>query len=345
MESEFNKVVYAEYSMDLLNVRLQSSSGGAFYSIAKLILEKDGIVFGVILDKNRMIARYSDTDHHSINEIMRSKYIAAELGNTFLRVEEELKNNRLVLFSGTPCVVAGLKNYIQKKCKDKEENLLLVDFLCAGVPSPKVFASYLETLEKKYKDRVCDVLFRSKAYGWNCYCMKVIFKSGRIYAEPYIKDSYISGFIELLFNRPSCYKCKFREKKCSDITVSDFWNVDKILPEWSKNNFGISAVFVNTKKGEYWLMKQKNVMLHKLDEDASKLAYQHLNTSNVIVKRNLFMHTWLEEGYHSAVKKYCNIYMKKSVKERLGQLKYYLKLKMRYWHMRMLTNGKRQRIS
>ncbi|MEE0919132.1 MAG: Coenzyme F420 hydrogenase/dehydrogenase, beta subunit C-terminal domain [Lachnospiraceae bacterium] len=334
------KAAYAEYALDLKEVRLKSSSGGAFNRIAHEILNNNGIVYGVKFDKIKKTAVYSNTDVDSLFDLMRSKYVCAEVGNVFKEVEKQLNEGRMVLFSGTPCTVAGMRKYAQMKCKDKIENLLLVDFLCEGAPSSKVFQDYLTGLEHKYKGNVIDVQFRSKAFGWSNHCMKVVFDNGKEYVRPYIDDTYISTFVELLFNRPVCYKCMFRQEKMSDITLCDFWKVKQVLPEWIDGNYGISAVFANTEKGNDWILKQQNVKIQKLSDEQMKYALQNLNTEKEYIKRNEFMDTWKSKGYSSAIKKHAEIGKPKGCIKRLKWCKHYLKLLKYRKNMRDLLDVK-----
>lgn len=333
--------VYAEYAKDIKNVRLKSSSGGAFNRIANRVLEQGGIVYGVIFDSDLKKARYSNTDVLPLEKLMRSKYIAAEIGDTFRQVEEQLKSGRFVLFSGTPCVVAGMKKYIHMKYPISEDRLLLVDFLCEGVPSPEIFVSYIEELESKYKDKVVDVQFRSKAFGWTPHCMKVIFASGKEYIKPYFRDSYISTFIELLFNRPVCYQCAFRENKESDITLADFWRIREILPEWANDNLGVSAVFANTEKGDKWILQQKEVTLKKLSDVDCEFAKQHLETEAIYEKRNKFFETWMCEGYAAAIKKHSKFGKRVPLLKRMKQIKFSFKLLKVQRKKKKLIDGKR----
>lgn len=332
--------IYAEYAKDLKDIRLRSSSGGAFNRLANAVLNEGGIVFGVVYDKNTKSAQYSNTDDSALEDLMRSKYLSVKMNDTFKRVIDELTKGRLVLFSGSPCTIAGLKKLIEIKYTKYIDNIILVDFLCEGVPSNDVFKMYINDLERKYKSKSKDVIFRSKSFGWKSHCMKIVFESGKEYVEPYIKDTYINAFIELLFNRPSCYDCQYRDTKVSDITLSDFWKVGKVLPDLGQNKFGVSAVFANTKKGDIWINKQKDVRLIELEEQDFEYARQKVDTIGAINKRNLFMNEFIENGYMSAIKKYSKIGRKKTLIEELKTYKHYLKLLKIKQEMRHISNGK-----
>lgn len=332
--NEFIRKIYAAYAKDLHGIRLKSSSGGIFAVLAQNIIEKNGIVYGVIFDHENQIVRYSNTDEVDLIELMRSKYVAAEMGDVYSDVLKQLDSGRLVMFAGTPCGVAGLKKLVQIKFKKIPEQLLLVDFLCEGVPSPQVFSEYIKGLEKKYREKVVDVIFRSKEYGWNIYCMKVVFQSGKTYIRPHILDTYMDAFImDLLFNRPCCYECQFRINKESDITLADFWKADKVVPEWTKENFGVSAVFLNSQKGKDAFKTQNECDVIELSVHQEQFAEQHLETQEVYEKRNKFFEYFISYGYDSAITKFASLKQKKSFIERLKKVKYILKLHK--WHKEM----------
>lgn len=337
--NKFVRKIYAAYAKDLKGVRLKSSSGGIFALLAQNIIKEKGIVYGVIFDKQNQIVRYSNTDEVDLAELMRSKYVAAEMGNVYADVLKQLECGRKVMFVGTPCGVAGLKKLVEIKFKKIPKQLLLVDFLCEGVPSPQIFIEYIKGLENKYGEKVVDVNFRSKEYGWNIYCMKVVFQSGKTYIRPHILDTYMDSFImDLLFNRPCCYECQFRIKKQSDITLGDFWKADKVVPEWTKENFGVSAVFVNSQKGIDIFKNCYECDVIELAKHEEVFAEQHLETQEVYEKRNKFFEHFIRCGYDSAINEFASLKQKKSIIERLKKIKYILKLQKWHKEMRKILN-------
>ncbi|MBR2280852.1 MAG: Coenzyme F420 hydrogenase/dehydrogenase, beta subunit C-terminal domain [Ruminococcus sp.] len=296
---------YYGYSKDEDNVRGKSSSGGLFFELANAVLKNGGVVFGSRYNPEKMRAEHCSTEDVPLEELLRSKYIDSYLGDTFLRVEEFLKQGREVLFCGTPCQAAGLAMLRNNKLKKYSDNLYIVDFLCEGVPSDNVFKQYVEELEKEYKKKVTDVNFRSKYYGWKTHCMKITFEDSSVCVRPSFADSYMHTFImDLVMNRPSCYNCKFRQDKLSDITIGDFWKVDEIEKGFSENK-GVSAIFVNNPKGKKLLDSVSDTLVIKeLNRKNTADMLQFLDLSTYENKRNEFYKTFLSKGYAEAIKTY-----------------------------------------
>lgn len=157
-----------------------------------------------------------------------------------------------MLFSGTPCQIAGLKQYLNKEY----ENLLTVDFICHGVPSNALWQSYVKYKEKLNDSKVTAAFFRDKSYGWKNFSMKIEFESGDSKIERVHEDLYLKSFLSNIFLRPSCYNCRFKaDNYLSDITLADFWGINKINPAINDDK-GLSLVVANTAKADEQL---KNV--------------------------------------------------------------------------------------
>lgn len=303
---KFEESYYFGYASDEL--RKKSSSGGIFGALAQKTIEDGGIVFGAIFDATTQRIVYSNSDEVDLFKLMRSKYVQADLGNSFSLVENNLENHRKVLFAGTPCYVAGLKNYIQFKCPEFLENLILVDFLCEGVPSPKVFTEYQKYLEKKYKSTIKDISFRSKKYGWRLHCMNVHFESQKEYTKIWWDDLYMQAFLrEMILNRPCCYQCKFREDKVSDITLGDFWAIERYDSRFVDNR-GTSIVTVRTEKGQKFFDTIQFDGVYNLPANKISLAHQDLSkTGSYIHRRNMFYKDLEHMSFEEAAKKYCEL--------------------------------------
>lgn len=221
------------------NIRLQSSSGGIFTLIAEQVLQKNGVVFGACFDEQwNVIHRYTETKE-GLSRFRGSKYVQSYIGNSFLQAKQFLDEGRKVLFSGTPCQIAGLKNFLRKPY----QNLLTVDVVCHGVPSPKVWQKYLhESVCKAYHirrglsfslaDTIMKINFRSKEKGWKTYHVRIEYQNGKNDSIPAVKNTYIQAFLSDLSLRPSCYACSAKLHHVqSDITLADFWGIDQLHPE------------------------------------------------------------------------------------------------------------------
>ena len=263
--------VFAAYNKDE-EIREQSSSGGIFTLLAEETIKKDGVVFGVKFNKDWMPEfGYAETVE-DIAPFRGSKYVQAIVGNAYKQAEEFLKAGREVLFSGTPCQIAGLKRYLRKEYS----NLLTVDIICHGVPSPKVWEMYLKdtcskllksTPDEKiqsvspvgetYKSCIEAISFRSKITGWKKYSflLKQNFstcdeKNTFVFTEQFGKNNFMRAFLSDTILRPSCYACPAKQGKShSDITIADFWGIDIADPTFDDDK-GCGAIFINTFKGE-----------------------------------------------------------------------------------------------
>lgn len=229
------------------DVLLQSSSGGVFFELARYIIEqKNGVVFGARYDIEKNVVFDYAEDINKAKCFCGSKYIQANNENMFKKAKNFLDAGRVVLFSGTPCQVAGLKSFLLKDYA----NLYTCDFVCAGVPSELVFNSLKEAYEKKYHSKITNITFRNKKYGWAYSSfMTLYFENGKKKDILQSDSDYSVLFSSLTIMRPSCYECKFRELNShSDIKMSDFWNV-KDAKQGVYDFNGVSQVVVATDKG------------------------------------------------------------------------------------------------
>lgn len=211
-----------------------SSSGGAFYALASLILEQGGIVFGCFYDIRRKKAYLADTDHVDLKDLLTSKYVESYIGFGFKRVKAQLETGRKVLFCGTPCQAAGLVYFL----KGSYENLLIVDFTCGAVAAQTYLRDYLVKLEQKYKSKITKLSFRDKYYGWGQYCFLVHFKNGRIYRKTAMADPYFFCFLRSSMQRLSCHGCRFSDRHFSDVVLADFWKCDDFAMNQNRNRDG-----------------------------------------------------------------------------------------------------------
>lgn len=319
------KYLYGYTKQD--DIRRKSSSGGLFYELSQVILEDGGVVFGACYDKEMHQVVHKSTEETSIENMLKSKYVESKLGDTYKKIETYLKDGKKVLFCGTPCQAAGLYNLKEKKWSRYKNQLFILDFLCEGVPSYKIFQEYIKDSENKSEKEIETIEFRSKSYGWNVYCMKIQYKDGTSRIIPSFSDSYMHTFImDLTMNRRSCYACPFREKKYSDVTIGDFWkvsNVDKSCVD----NKGVSAIFVNSEAGNILIEKaRKNLYIKELEDRDILQMEQHLDTSLYLDKRNNFYTEFLSNGYNSAIRKYSTYFQNRGIVDKLKLIKRWTKL-------------------
>lgn len=234
-----------------LKIRLQSSSGGAFFQIASYVINSGGVVFGVRFDNKWDVVHWHTDIQEDIQYFQGSKYVQSYVGNSFEDCRRFLRQGTLVLFSGTPCQIAGLKNYLGKEY----ENLITVDTICHAVPSPKVWKKFLAEICSQltiYFSDIRKINFRDKSNGWATYQFSVDYlKNGekQNYHDRFVANPYGKLFLQHLSIRPSCSNCPAKEGKShSDITLGDFWGVDKVKPEINDNQ-GVGLILVNSAKG------------------------------------------------------------------------------------------------
>lgn len=238
--------VYAAYAKDT-NLRINSSSGGMFSLLANHILEENGVIYGVRMDDDCYGASYERiTDINDLHLLRGSKYLQAKIGNTFKDVKNDLEAKLIVLFTGTGCYINGLKTFLKKDY----ENLICVDVVCHGTPSPKLWRKYVEYREMQNQSKMIYASFRNKEkHGWDGFEMKEIDET---YKEVWISrhiDPYFSMFVKNICLRPSCFSCTAKYYKLSDITIADFWGIDTVAPEMN-DDMGVSLVITRTEKGQ-----------------------------------------------------------------------------------------------
>ncbi|MBQ8479039.1 MAG: Coenzyme F420 hydrogenase/dehydrogenase, beta subunit C-terminal domain [Akkermansia sp.] len=235
---------YGGWNKDV-DIHLSSSSGGVFTALAVKVIEQGGVVFGVVW-KDKLTAVFEKTDSEDGLARMRgSKYTPAVPGNVYRDVRNELKNGRQVLFSGTPCQVHALKKYLRKDY----ENLLTVDIVCHGVPSHLILERYIEEEEEKTGKEIDYVSFRDKPEGWLRYHVTRHYTDGGLQSEALGTDMYMRMFLSDKALNHVCYNCPYAHiPRQGDITLGDYWGVEKLHPEWPIDK-GVSSILANTSKG------------------------------------------------------------------------------------------------
>lgn len=308
----------------------KSSSGGMFAELARYVLSQNGVVFGCTMER---VEDGFDVKHiyieneNNLYRLQGSKYVQSKIGNTLKQAKEFLEQGRFVLFSGTPCQIAGLKAFLKNQ---SYENLLTVDLSCTGTPSLKMFNAYIKFLEDKYKQKIINFEFRNKKkMGWCCGNALITFESGK-QKVIYNSSSYLNLFINGGIHRESCYNCQFTGlNRVSDMTIADCWGIEVEYPKFLKQNGGsfikdrgISLVLINTQKGEK-IFDEIKENLYVEDIDIIKLKKYNGPLRYPIVKNTIsrkYLPTYEKNGYKE---------MDKQFKKNLGWKYYYYKIKER----------------
>lgn len=235
---------------------LSSSSGGLFIVIARKVIADGGVVFGARFDDDwNVVHSYAETEE-DLRPFMTSKYVQSRIGKTYSEAKDFLKAGRQVLFTGTPCQIAGLKRFLRRDY----DNLLTVDVICHGVPSPMVWRRYLKEIKDNPSNemQIRSISFRDKRLGWKKFSFALTLSKATVdgkhnkvsLSHIFREDSYMKLFLRDMILRPSCYQCPAKAGKSqSDLTTADFWKIERFHPEFDDER-GVGLLMVNTNKGD-----------------------------------------------------------------------------------------------
>lgn len=277
-----------------------SQSGGAFTAISDMILDLGGVVYGAAYTDRFSVAHMRTSTKKERDLLRGSKYVQSELQETFRNVRNDLRNGIPVLFTGTPCQVSGLKEYIPDTLRN---NLFLVDFICHGVPSPAVWEDYLKYMGRHGK--IINAKFRDKSvHGWKVHQETFTYQDG-VQRRP---DTFRVLFYKNIMLRHSCAVCPYNASNhYSDITIADFWGVGELVPSMDGDS-GTSMVFCNTEKGNQLFDKAKSLLdVEKvtLNRDFMLRKNPNLVSSSKIYKDRLrFEEEYAEKGFLHVARKW-----------------------------------------
>lgn len=309
--------VYASYSK---KEREHSSSGGIFYVIGKSVIEKGGVVYGAAFNEDLKLQHQEANTIEELERLRGSKYIQSDMHFTFREIKTKLNSSIPVLFCGTPCQVAGLRSYLRKEY----DNLFTIDVVCDGVPSQWMFDQHREHLEHKHNAKLVSYSFRDNK-GWSgCEIAEFETKNGKRKTKvtpTYVLSPYLYSFLYGYTYRYSCYKCRFAKiPRQGDITLGDFWGVEKYKPMIDKTS-GVSAVIINSEKGnQLWNSVKDGLIWEKsnLQEVCSKNTNIYRCHGRIpMIRKNIYKNVKLR-GY-------------KSVAEHEFRCPHYFSLKLKYY--------------
>lgn len=283
-----------------------SASGGVFTALANAYCKENDnfVIFGSQFNDELKVIHSCVQSLVEIEKYRKSKYVQSDIGDSFIKTEDYLKAKKKVLFTGTPCQIAGLRLYLRKEY----ENLVCADLICHGVPSQKIFDKYIEFIETKYKGKVKSYNFREKITnrgGWNSRNVKINFAKRKPLIMNSIKDKYLKGFHSGLYYRPSCYECKYANpERISDMTMADFWGVEKLYPGKDVHK-GVSVLIINSKKAGILLKNiNKYMQLSEIDFDffvEFKSKSQFVRPTRLNPKRQQFFDVLNKKRFDKAV--------------------------------------------
>lgn len=323
-KTTFEKEIISLYAVKHYSeeVRRKSRSGGVFTALSDEILNCNGLVYGCVM-KDQYTAVHIRAENNSDRNKMRgSKYIQSNLGDCFMTVKEDLIEGRTVLFSGTSCQIDGLKSFLGKEY----ENLICVDIVCHAVPSKKIWTSFVEWQEKKY-GKCISIDFRNKNdFGWGAHIETLIFsqKGKRTAIDSEIFRNLFYGD---LISRPSCYNCSYKTiYHPGDITIGDYWGIDKAAPGFSDNR-GVSLVIVNTDKGRtlFEAVKKNCIVKETKIEDSMQMPF--VESVHRPENRDVFWEDYQKKDFRYIIKKYGRKNWKQDVKFCIRHIRRKLKFK------------------
>lgn len=321
-------------------VRVNSSSGGFFYSLGEWVLQNHGTVYGAIYDENLNIVHKRIDKIEELPLMHGSKYSTSSLGNTFNEVKDDLNNKLMVLFSGTPCQIKALDLFLKDVNKD---NLILVDMVCHGTPAKKYFDEYKKMMEKKYHSKIVKINMRykdKKEFDKNKkekqkykndeviseHLMKLVFSNGKKYIRTSVLDPFYLNFD--YFIRKGCFQCEFANlNRISDFTMGDFHQFNTKLGEFNDGN-GVSLLIINTDKGYeiFNQMKEKYEVVEKTENEAYQPALASPATK--LEKYDEFQSDYEKFGFEYVIKKYTPINFKFYIKSFMYKIDLYDKIKL-----------------
>lgn len=318
-DMSFEDEAYASINKNI-DARKSSSSGGIFWLLAENILDQNGIVFGAAFNEKFEVEHTYISNKSDIYKLQGSKYVQSNVGRSYAEAERFLKNGTVVLYTGTPCQIAGLKVYLKKDY----ENLICQDIICHGVPSPKIWKEYVRYREKKAHSSVRRMSFRHKKYGWKTYSVLLDYSNNTKYVEIMSLDLYMRLFLANLSLRPSCYKCAFKGiKRQADITLADFWGINDINPAMN-DNLGTSLVIIHSNRGKnIYEQIQGKILSQKVDLEKC-VQYNTAMTESVPQPKNrdAFFDYFKENGVDRHIEKFVHVDWLRRLKRKIIAAKF-----------------------
>lgn len=288
-------------------IRYSSTSGGIFTLLCTWVIAHGGVIYGAAYDDHFKVVHIQCNSIEEVRKIQQAKYSQSDLSDCFNRIKEKINKKQYVLFSGTPCQVNALKSFLGKETP----YLYLVDLICHGVPSPKVWNQYIAYRSEKDNggEYPLTINMRSKETGWPAYSVSFEYKTGYKYLQKNNLDPYMRAFVKNLCLRKSCYECKFKGiKRVSDLTLGDYWGIWSQMPEFNDGR-GASVILVHTQKGTaLWNAVKDKCNYRELSPKLS--VAENPSAENVAVlpkQREEFMKKYETEDFQELVDLLCPV--------------------------------------
>lgn len=262
-----------------LEIRFDSTSGGAFSAMAEEVYKKKGFVGGAVYNEDFSASHFISDRKEDLKRIRSSKYLQSDAQGFYKRVKDCCDTGKPVLVCGTPCQMAALRRYLRKDY----ENLIIVDFICHSIASPKAHRKYFDYLEEIFGSKAVYFKAKNKELGWRMLTKKTTFENGKSHYGVKGKDYYSRAYHSDMISRPSCYDCKFKGyPRIADITLADFWGGEKVAKELD-DNIGTSAVLINSQKGLTFFETASKRLIKK------EISIRDVEPSNIALNNSLKM--------------------------------------------------------
>ena len=277
----------------------RSQSGAAFWAFAEYLLKVGYVVYGVGYGEDFHVMHKRVETIEKCQELRGSKYAQSDLRGIFKEIKQNLTNGEKILFTGTPCQVAGLKSYLPKRL---QTNLLTIDLVCHAVPSPKIWEEYVKWIEKKYRNKVVTTDFRNKRFGWHSH-----FETFQLegFTNEIVRSTYRSFFYGHLSVRKSCANCKFTNlRRPGDLTIGDYWGWEKHFSDWNDNK-GVSLLLVNTEKGKLLFDEVNSTLLYSIKSNTTDCLQPQLTKPiELSIKYDEFVNDFIKKNFNFVGRKY-----------------------------------------
>ena len=291
LESKCHDNVYVGALKDLQELS-KSQSGGAFWALAKAVIQNEGIVYGCGYKGHFVAAHKRAETIEQCEEFRKSKYVQSDMGDCYMQIQEDLQAGRNVLFSGTPCQCAGLQSFLGKKY----ENLIVCDIICHGVPTPLLTEKYIAECEKQYGDKIVGFNYRyydGVSLIWGRHLEKIDFSKGDSILATKLSNLYYSS----AFLRKSCNICPFGNKATSDVTIADAWGCKNYAPGIENTNRGVSEILIHSKIEQIYGMLASSMNLVRVNYgDVSKYQPSLFKPTEASRNREKYMKMFLKKG-------------------------------------------------
>ena len=303
----------------------KSSSGGLFSLLAQTVINDGGVVFGAAFNADWQVEHSSTESIEGVTAFRSSKYVQSSTRQCYTEARALLDTGRKVLFSGTPCQIAGLKHFLRAEY----DNLLTIEVVCHGTPSPMVWSDFLVSKRKEIErinngkePAITHISFRDKSTGWENYHFSIDYKSGlhdaQTYtlSEPHQRNTFMRGFLHNYTLRPSCYHCVARKRQSrADITLADYWGVQQYHTD-IYNDKGVSLAIINTVQGKHFFDRIQNNIHYTPSSYGNALAHNMCIEKSVEEPplRQAFWEDYQRKGI-AAINDYCK--HKKSLLKRI----------------------------